>query len=237
MVRRLLLIDDEPAISRVLEPVLRAAGWEVITAATGAAGLRAAKAEAVDIVLLDLGLPDTDGKEIIPMLIAEGRIAIIVISARHQEDEKVAALNAGADDYVDKPFSIDELLARIRVAERRLTKSGRDQQQLQAGCLRLNVANRLVTLEGEPIRLSPKEFDLLRELIIHAGQVVTHRRLLFAGWGNPSADQQYLRSYIALLRQKLERDPAEPEIIRSESGVGYRLVPIGSDALEPPASR
>jgi len=224
MAGRLLLVDDEVAISRVLEPVLRAAGWTVITAMTAAQGLRAARAAAVDIVLLDLGLPDSDGKEIIPMLCAEGRTSIIVISARHQDAEKVAALNAGADDYVDKPFNIDELMARIRAAERRLRRHDGLEDQFEVGSLAVNFQKRQVTLEGETIKLSPKEFDILRELVIHAGQVVTHKRLLLAGWGDPGADQQYLRSYIALLRQKLERDPSEPDLIRSEPGVGYRLV-------------
>jgi two-component system KDP operon response regulator KdpE len=175
------------------------------------------------MVLLDLGLPDADGKEIIPALRGGASLAIIVLSARHQEAEKVAALDAGADDYVDKPFNIDVLRARIRAAERRLWQDRHTARKHKAASIELDVQTRDVWLDGEPVKLSPKEFDILKMLIEHAGQVVTHRRLLIAGWNNPTVDQQYLRGYIALLRQKLEEDPSEPKIILSEPGVGYRL--------------
>lgn len=221
--KTLLIIDDEPAISRVVQPVLMAEGWNVSTAASGAQGLRLAEQNSVSIVLLDLGLPDTDGKELIPLLRRLGDIAIIIISARHQETEKVLALDAGADDYVDKPFSIQELSARIRAAERRLLSVARSPENYVVGALSMHVPTRLVRLDGTAVKLSPKEFDLLRELMAHSGQVVTHRRLLLTGWGNAQVDQQYLRSYIALLRQKLEEDSAEPQLILSEPGVGYRL--------------
>jgi two-component system KDP operon response regulator KdpE len=220
----LLLIDDEPDIHRVLKPVLSSAGWEVLSATTAAQGLRTARANTVKVVLLDLGLPDVDGKEIIVPLQATNPLSIIVISARHQDAEKVAALDSGADDYVDKPFNIDELLARIRVAERRAGTWVERVEQHEHGDLVMDTAQRRVTLSGLEVRLSPKEFDLLRELISHAGQVVTHRRLLMAGWGDVTVDPQYLRSYIATLRQKIEVDPSEPQILRSEPGVGYRLV-------------
>jgi len=219
----LLIVDDEPDLHRVLKPVLTSAGWSVISAATAAQGLRAARANTVTVVLLDLGLPDVDGKEIIPQLQSTNALSIIVISARHQDTEKVAALDAGADDYVDKPFNVDELLARIRVAERRAGIWSDRSQSLEAGSLRMDTGQRIVTLAGEQIKLSPKEFDLLEELLRHSGQVVTHRRLLMAGWGDVTVDPQYLRSYIGLLRQKLEQDPSEPRILRSEPGVGYRL--------------
>lgn len=221
---RLLLIDDEPDIHRVLTPVLTGAGWKVLGATTAAHGLRVARANTVGIVLLDLGLPDVDGKEIIDQLQATNPMSIIVISARHQDSEKVAALDAGADDYVDKPFNIDELLARIRVAERRAGSWIDKVEQHRAGDLFLDTAKHRVTLAGEEVKLSPKEFELLKELISNAGQVVTHRRLLMAGWGDVTVDPQYLRSYIATLRQKLEADPSEPHHLRSEPGVGYRLV-------------
>ena len=224
MTKNLLLVDDEPPIQRALSPVLGADGWTVFSAYTAAEALQFSQAEALDLILLDLGLPDADGKDIIDALRGDGAAAVIILSARHQESEKIAALDAGADDYVDKPFSLEELRARIRAAERRTRAESAAARVYRAGELVVDVGARKVTLMGDTIKLSPKEFDLLRELISHAGQVVTHRRLLIAGWGNPSIDQQYLRGYVALLRQKLEEDPSEPRLIRSEPGVGYRLM-------------
>jgi two-component system KDP operon response regulator KdpE len=224
-VTTILIIDDEPDIHRVLAPVLSSSGWSVLSAATAAHGVRVARGHQVSIVLLDLGLPDADGKEIIEELQRTNPMSIIVVSARHQDSEKVAALDAGADDYVDKPFNIEELLARIRVAERRAGAwAAKAPERYQAGNLQMDTATRRVSLSGSEIKLSPKEFDILRELLAHAGQVVTHRRLLMAGWADVTVDPQYLRSYIALLRQKLEEDPAEPRLLRSEPGVGYRLM-------------
>ncbi|PSJ36169.1 response regulator [Allosphingosinicella deserti] len=223
MRNRILILDDEPAIARVLQPVLEATGSTVLTAANAQAGLHVARTAAINVVLLDLGLPDADGKELISTLRSFGDMAIIVISARHQGSEKVAALDAGADDYVDKPFDIAELMARIRVAQRRASSHGREREQITVGELSVHFGRREVRLMGDEVKLSPKEFDLLRTLLEHAGQVVTHRRLLLAGWGDPAADPQYLRSYIALLRQKLEEDAAEPRILLTEPGVGYRL--------------
>jgi two-component system, OmpR family, KDP operon response regulator KdpE len=220
---RVLIIDDEPAIARVLQPVLMATGAIVFSAATAVEGLRMAKENAVQIVLLDLGLPDMDGKELIGDLRALPA-AVIVVSARHQETEKVRALDAGADDYVDKPFKIEELLARVRAATRRMAPQSHG--VFSSGPLSVDVRRRRVTLVGEEVKLSPKEYDLLRLLVQHVGQVVTHRRLLLAGWGDPSADPQYLRSYMALLRQKIEEDPTEPRIILTEPGVGYRLAAL-----------
>lgn len=220
---KLLVIDDEPDIHRVLKPILTAAGWTVVGAQTATQGLRAARSNTIRVVLLDLGLPDVDGKEIIEQLQTTNPLSIIVISARHQDSEKVAALDAGADDYVDKPFNLEELLARIRVADRRAGSWVTAPQIFEMGEVRMDTAQRLVTLAGHEVRLSPKEFAILRELISHGGQVVTHRRLLMAGWGDVSVDPQYLRGYIALLRQKFEEDPSEPRILRSEPGVGYRL--------------
>ncbi len=223
MTVRILIIDDEPAIARVLHPVLSATGSVVFTAATAVEGLKIARANAIDLVLLDLGLPDADGKDLISKLRSFGDVAIIIISARHQETEKVAALDAGADDYVDKPFNIDELLARIRASQRRVQRASPNAEIFESKDLVINFPLREVKLMGYEIKLSPKEFDLLRTLAEHAGQVVTHRRLLLAGWGDPMADGQYLRSYVALLRQKLEEDPAEPRLVITEPGVGYRL--------------
>lgn len=220
---RILIVDDEPAIARVLQPVLQAKGATVYAAATAAEGLALAERNEVEIVLLDLGLPDADGKDLISDLRSRAGTAVIVVSARHLEAEKVAALDAGADDYVDKPFNIEELLARIRAAERRLPSRAREGSRIEAGDLEIDLGTREVRVMGEVTKLSPKEFALLRVLAEHAGQVVTHRRLLLAGWADPDADPQYLRSYIALLRQKLEEDAAEPQLLLSEPGVGYRL--------------
>jgi two-component system KDP operon response regulator KdpE len=224
---RILIIDDEPAIAQILQPVLAATGSKVFAAANAVEGLRLARDEAVDLVLLDLGLPDADGKDLIPHLRAGGEAAVIVLSARHQEAEKVAALDAGADDYVDKPFNIEELTARIRAARRRLGAAG-GPRRLRIGDIELDPAARRVTLLGDEVKLSPKEYELLRTLADHADQVVTHRRLLLAGWGDPNVDPQYLRSYIALLRQKLEEDAAEPRLLITEPGVGYRLCGRGA---------
>jgi len=219
----LLIVDDEPDIHRALKPVLAGAGWTVLSANSAAQALNLARMNPVTIVLLDLGLPDIDGKAIITKLQSTNPLSIIVVSARHQESEKVAALDAGADDYVDKPFGITELLARIRAAERRAGHWASQATSYEAAGVRLDVGVRRVELQGEEVHLSPKEFELLRELIAHAGQVVTHRRLLMAGWGDVTVDPQYLRSYVATLRQKLEEDAAEPRLIRSEPGVGYRF--------------
>jgi two-component system KDP operon response regulator KdpE len=220
---RILIIDDEPAIARVLRPVLTATGAFVFSAANAVEGLRMAKESAPNLILLDLGLPDADGKDLISSLRSQGEVAVIVISARHQETEKIAALDAGADDYVDKPFNIDELLARIRAAQRRLLSQSPKAELFASENLSIDFRRREVRLMGDEVKLSPKEYQLLRTLAEHAGQVVTHKRLLLAGWGDPSADAQYLRSYIALLRQKLEEDPAEPRLVLTEPGVGYRL--------------
>jgi two-component system, OmpR family, KDP operon response regulator KdpE len=220
MSTRILIIDDEPTIGRVLQPVLAATGATVFSAASAVDGLRMARENAIDVALLDLGLPDMDGKDVIGDLCAL-QIAVIVVSARHQEAEKVSALDAGADDYVDKPFNIEELLARIRAAGRRVSPHRED--IVRSGPLVVDLMRRRVTLMDDEVKLSPKEYELLRVLAQHGGQVVTHRRLLLAGWGDPAADPQYLRSYMALLRQKLEEDPAEPTIIVTEPGVGYRL--------------
>jgi two-component system KDP operon response regulator KdpE len=224
MSRHLLLVDDELPIQRALAPVLESDGWTVFAATTAAQALECAQQNSLSVVLLDLGLPDADGKDIISALHNSNPLAVIILSARHQESEKVAALDAGADDYVDKPFSVDELRARIRAAERRLSEETRAVKSYKVGDLSLDVGSRNVMLEDVQIKLSPKEFELLRELMAHAGQVVTHKRLLIAGWGNPGIDQQYLRGYISLLRQKLEEDPSEPGLIQSEPGVGYRLM-------------
>ncbi|HZF41908.1 MAG TPA: response regulator [Sphingomonadaceae bacterium] len=226
----ILVIDDEPAIAEALRPVLEAKGFQVAAAETAADGLSFASENKVDVVLLDLGLPDADGKEIISKLQNLGSLAVIVLSARHQEAEKVASLDEGADDYVNKPFSIEELLARVRAALRRMTNAPARPLVFESRELQIDFGKREVKLLGDEVKLSPKEFELLRTLAEHAGQVVTQRRLLVAGWGDPATDTQYLRSYMGLLRQKLEYDPSEPQIILTEPGVGYRLRDQGAAA-------
>lgn len=221
---KILVVDDEPAIVQSLEPVLAAHGHSLSTAATAADALRQARDGDPELVLLDLGLPDGDGLEIIARLKSLGDATIIVLSARHLEQDKVTALDEGADDYVDKPFGIGELLARIRAAERRRQiRSDSATQHFASGDLSVDFATRRVELQGEEVKLSPKEFALLSALCRSAGQVVTQRKLLIAGWDDPTTDSQNLRAYIALLRQKLEYDPSVPEMLLTEPGVGYRL--------------
>jgi two-component system, OmpR family, KDP operon response regulator KdpE len=221
---QILLVDDEPSLIAVLEPVLGAAGYRVCTAADGRTAVRLAGDIQPEVVLLDLGLPDIDGKQIIRELRATSNVPIIIISARHQEAEKIAALDLGADDYVDKPFEIGELMARIRAAMRRSLSLKAQPQQYHGGSLTIDYRARLVALDGDTIKLSPKEYDLLRTLALSAGQVVTHKRLLIAGWGSEATDGQYLRVYIGLLRQTIEQDPGDPQLLLTVSGVGYRLV-------------
>jgi len=220
----ILLVDDEAALTAVLQPVLTTAGHHVTIAASAAAAVADADGLQPDVVLLDLGLPDGDGKAVIRTLRIKHDMPIIVISARHQEAEKIAALDEGADDYVDKPFEIGELMARIRVALRR-TPGTETATRYRSGPLAIDFDTRQVTLDGEPVHLSRKEYDLLLALARHAGRVVTHKRLLAAGWGAGSADTQYLRVYVGLLRQKIESDPSDPKLLLTEPGVGYRVAP------------
>lgn len=220
---RILVVDDEPSLVAVLKPVLEAADYSVSVAVDGAGAVQALESSGADVVLLDLGLPDEDGKAVISRLRARSTVPIIVVSARHQESEKIAALDQGADDYVNKPFEIGELMARVRAALRRQGNERRRPVEFRVGPLLINFAARRVLLSGESIKLSPKEYALLTTLAESAGQVVTHKRLLAAGWGDGATDTQYLRVYMGLLRQKLEEDPAEPRLILTEAGVGYRL--------------
>jgi len=224
----ILIIDDEVSIARTLRPVLEAQGYTVDIAGDAREGLARAKARQVDVTLLDLGLPDADGIEIIRKLRALNEGPIIVLSARQLEAEKVRALDEGAHDYIDKPFGIEELLARLRAAIRQRSAQARDATEFKSTDLWLNYSTRRAQVLGEDVKFSPKEFAILEELSRQAGQVVTQRRLLLAGWNDPNVDPQYLRSYIALIRQKLEEDPSEPTILLTEPGVGYRLVCVAS---------
>jgi len=225
----ILLVDDEPGIVTALRPALRAVGHEVTVARDGNTAIASMTLANPDVVLLDLGLPDMDGKEVIRSIREHASTPIIVISARHQEGEKIAALDEGADDYVDKPFVLGELLARVRSALRRQRHLTEVPTSFEAGDLAIDFGTREVRLRGENVKLSPKEYNLLRMLADSAGQVVTQKRLLAAGWGRSEADPQYLRVYVGMLRQKLEILPAEPSLILTEPGVGYRLaVPNGN---------
>lgn len=220
----ILIVDDEPSIIETLRPVLVSLGHEVFEASNGAQALQAVENLALDLVLLDLGLPDTDGCDLIAPFKETAKASLIVISARHLEKDKVRALDTGADDYVDKPFGLEELLARIRVVERRRAEiSGIQVNRYISQDLVVDLAKRAVTLMDEPIHLSPKEFALFELLVRHSGQVVTQRQLMIAGWSSPAVDGQYLRSYVAMLREKLEAEPSDPELILTEPGVGYRL--------------
>jgi two-component system, OmpR family, KDP operon response regulator KdpE len=223
---RILVVDDEPQIQRFLKPALEAAEFEVLTAATAGEALRAAATKAPDLIILDLGLPDRDGKKVIADVRAFSRVPIIVLSARDQESEKISALDLGADDYVEKPFGIGELLARVRTALRHMRAEAKQPlESFEAKGLRLDIVHRLVFCDGASVHLTPKEYDLLLMLVEHAGKVLTHRQLLGGIWGQAHVeDVQYLRVLVGQLRAKVERNPASPELIVNEPGVGYRLV-------------
>ena len=219
---KILVVDDEPQIRRLLGVALARGGHDVIEADTAAAAIAAARAGRPDIVLLDLGLPDRDGIELIPLLKGETETAIIILSARDATEEKVAALDLGADDYVTKPFDSEELLARLRTAARHLGRHGGD--RLAAGGIMIDLAGRIVKRDGEHIHLTRKEFALLAELARHPGRVLTHGQLLRTVWGPVhEGDIEYLRVAVRSLRQKLETDPARPALILNDPGVGYRL--------------
>lgn len=228
MTDHILVVDDEPSLIGVLEPVLGATGYNVTSAINGECALAIVNAaEPPDVILLDLGLPDMDGKEVIRLIRMQSQVPIIIISARHLEAEKIAALDEGADDYVNKPFEIGELMARVRAALRRRTNQRTGHKVYKSGLLEIDFPARRVMVGGEPVKLSPKEYDLLTVLARSAGQVVTHKRLLAAGWGQEATDTQYLRVYIGLLRQKIEEDPSDPRLLLTEPGVGYRLLAGG----------
>lgn len=221
---RILVVDDEPQILRFLKPSLTAAGYDVISATNGKEALAAAATRSPDVILLDLGLPDMDGKEVIRALRTWCKIPILVLSARDRESEKIAALDLGADDYVNKPFGIGELTARLRTALRHAAQQAAERTTIQAGSLDVDILAHRVTRGGEPVKLTPKEFDLLAVLVRNAGRVLTHRQILTAVWGPAhTEDLQYLRVFIGQLRQKLEPAPDTPELILTEPGIGYRL--------------
>lgn len=221
-----LVIDDEAAIRRFLGATLLAQGYAMVEAATAGEGLRAARQHHPDLVLLDLGLPDRDGLELIPELRGLGDAPILVLTVRDAEASKVRALDSGADDYVTKPFSVPELLARMRAALRHRVQVQGGRPAVEAGPVRIDLVYRRVSRDGRELRLSAKEWAILEQLAIHAGRVVTHGQLLRRVWGRDGpAEQQYLRVYIRQLRHKLEPDPDRPRLLVTEPGVGYRLLP------------
>lgn len=220
---RILIVDDEPPIRRFLRTSLIAQGYRITEAEDGAEALEILRKDPIDVLVLDLGLPKIDGFDVIKALRDSGSsVPIIVLSSRTDEVGKVKALDLGADDYVAKPFGIDELLARIRAALRHRLQQQGEKPVFKSGDLTVDIVRRIVTVRGEEVKLTPREYDVLRMLVMNAGKVLTHRALLHEVWG-AEADVQYLRMYIRTLRQKIEADPENPKHILTEQGVGYRL--------------
>ena len=220
----ILMIEDDPQIRRFLRAALAAEGYRFQEATTAQDGLTQAAAHRPDLILLDLGLPDRDGLDVIRAVRQWSTAPILVLSARGQERDKIEALDSGADDYVAKPFTVGELLARIRAGLRRSATAPAG-VALQFGQVEVDLEKRIVKVKGEEVHLTPNEYKLLQALIKHAGKVLTQRQLLSEVWGPNSTEQaQYLRVYIAQLRRKLEEDPARPKYLQTEPGVGYRLV-------------
>ncbi|MFL6254948.1 MAG: response regulator transcription factor [Pyrinomonadaceae bacterium] len=226
--RRILVVDDEPQLTRVLRTGLTSHGYDVRVAADGNAALQTFGDWPPDLVLTDLSMPETDGLELCRRLRRVSQVPIVVLSVRGEERTKVEALDAGADDYVTKPFGMDELLARIRAALRRApeVREGAEPGVLEAGDFRADLLVRSVRVGGREIHLTPKEYDLLVYLLRNAGRVVTHRALLAAVWGGDSVEQtEYLRVFVGQLRKKIEPNPAEPRYILTEPWIGYRFDP------------
>ena len=221
---RILVVDDEPQILRFLRPALEASDYDVLHAATGREALRIAANSAPDVIILDLGLPDMDGKDVLARARDFTQVPIIVLSARDREVEKIAALDLGADDYVEKPFAIGELLARLRAALRHAKGAAARKTRVEVDGLVIDMDKRLVTREGVAVKLTPREYDLLCALAQNPGRVMTHGQILTAVWGPAHKDDtQYLRVFVGQLRAKIERDASAPSIIRTESGIGYRF--------------
>ena len=222
----ILVIEDEPPLQKFLHVTLTSNNYKVIESLNGESGLRHAANDQPDLIILDLGLPDIDGMEVMKRIREWSAIPIIVVSARGKEQDKVVALDAGADDYLTKPFGVPELLARVRVALRHMAAANQETGDpvFEVGDLRVDLARREVAVRGAPVHLTPTEFRLLSALVKHAGRVLTHRQLLHEVWGPGSGDErQYVRVYMNQLREKLESDVTKPEYLLTESGVGYRL--------------
>jgi len=219
-----LIIDDEVQIRRLLRAALEGAGYAVCEADQGQLGLAEAALHRPDVIVLDLGLGDLNGVEVLKRLREWSETPVLILSVRDEEDQKIAALDAGADDYVTKPFSTAELLARLRVAQRRARPAEEATVFIHEG-LQVDLASRQVTVEDREVSLTATEYALLRLLVRHAGRVITHRQMLREIWGpNAEEHRQYLRVYVTHLRRKIERDPQHPVHIKTESGIGYRLI-------------
>ena len=224
---KVLVVDDEAQIRRLLKITLEGQRYAVAEASGGQEGLFLAAKVRPDLIILDLGLPDLDGVEVVRQLREWTQTPILILSVREADQDKVAALDAGADDYLTKPFSTEELLARLRVALRH-AQPAPDLPLFTSGELQVDLTRRLVTVRGEPVKLTPTEYALLRLMIQHAGRVLTHRQILKEVWGPAYVDEtHYLRVYFAQLRQKLEENPALPQLLLTEPGVGYRLTVQG----------
>jgi two-component system KDP operon response regulator KdpE len=221
---QVLVVDDEAAILRFLKPALEANDYEMASAGTVAEAIKSIAARPPDIVLLDLGLPDGDGKDVLRRAREWSDVPIVILSARERETEKIEAFDLGADDYVNKPFNVGELLARMRAALRHRMQRKAEIPVLRVGNLEVDAVRHRATRSGTEIKLTPKEFELLSFLARHAGRVLTHKQILAAVWGPAhTADTQYLRVYVGQLRQKFEENPDDPRLILTESGIGYRI--------------
>jgi two-component system, OmpR family, KDP operon response regulator KdpE len=221
---RILVIDDEPQIRKLLRVSLGAHGYVIEEAATGHDGILSAASFKPDLAIVDLGLPDMDGITVVGEIRTWSQVPIVILTARDQEQEKIAALDAGADDYVTKPFGVGELMARMRVCIRRAATS-ENEPVLTCGGLVVDLVQRRVTVGGKEVKLTPTEYEIIKLLAQHAGKVLTHKQLLKAVWGNSyNEDTHYIRVYIGQLRRKIEENPTQPQYIVTESGVGYRLM-------------
>lgn len=220
---RILVVDDEPQIRRFLRTALTAQDYRLDEVVDGEAALEFLKRNQVDLIVLDLGLPGIDGLEVVRRIRAGSVVPIIILSSRDDEAGKVIALDLGADDYVAKPFGMEELSARIRAALRHRLQQEGEKPIFRSGDLAMDLIRRNVIVRGQEVKLTPREYDLLRLLVSHAGKVLTHKFILKHVWGGET-DVQYLRIYIRTLRQKLEADPEQPKLIITEQGVGYRLI-------------
>lgn len=222
---RILIVDDEPQILRFLSTSLAAHGYSVIEASSGEEGLIRSERDKPDLIVLDLGLPDVDGTEVLQRIRSRSAVPVIILSARERETDKVGALDLGADDYVTKPFGVGELMARVRSTLRRRSVEQDDTDVYECDGLSVDLERRRVTVNDEEVKLTPKEYEILTMLVQHAGRVVTHQFLLREIWGPTyTGETHYLRVYVGQLRQKIEKDPAQPHYILTEPGVGYRLI-------------
>ena len=221
---KVLVIDDELQLRKLLEMALSSYGYTAVLAASGHDGLLQAATIHPDLIIVDLGLPDMDGKDVVTSLREWSNVPIIVLTAREQEQEKIVALDKGADDYVTKPFSMGELMARMRVCLRRFCHSEQPNPLLTCGGITMDILQHKVVVDGREVKLTPTEYDLLKYMLKYAGRVLTHKQILKAVWGTDYDDDlHYIRIYMRQLRRKIEKDPTQPQYLLTEAGVGYRL--------------